>query len=290
MIAGGFDNTLKLQIQPISSLPNYFTTKLEGKNENFSADTSRTAERLGIAEQLVDLQTLYTQRKDRLTHTLKARYQHNPSINRSQDYLRKHVRSKISLIIVYADLVDSTKLSNTLVPERLVTVIRTFSHELSLVIESYNGYVLKYVGDSVIAFFPYDLNRYHTGNGAVECGKSMINVLTNGINPILRRLDYQELSIKVGIDAGESVIVLYGSECDCSVCRRRPTDILGYAMNVTSKITSLTDSNKVSVGENVYKLLDKKVQSEFHEVIFPGPKWKFVNLETGNQYKVYTSN
>jgi hypothetical protein len=33
-------------------------------------------------------------------------------------------------------------------------------------------------------------------------------------------------------------------------------------MNVAAKITSLTDPNKVSVGENVYKLLHPGIQAE----------------------------
>jgi len=34
-------------------------------------------------------------------------------------------------------------------------------------------------------------------------------------------------------------------------------------MNVAAKITSLTGANKISIGDNVYKSLDRKVQREF---------------------------
>jgi adenylate cyclase len=89
------------------------------------------------SNELVDLQTLSTQRQDRLVNALKERYQYNTSIKRSQDFLRKHVSSKVPLVIMYADLVGSTKMSMTLPAEKLVTIIRAFSHELSTVIESY---------------------------------------------------------------------------------------------------------------------------------------------------------
>ena len=164
----------------------------------------------GGTNELVDLQTLSTQRQDRLVNALKERYQYNTSIKRSQNYLRKHVSSKVPLVIMYADLVGSTKMSMTLPAEKLVTIIRAFSHELSTVIESYEGYVLKYVGDAVIAFFPYGFNRYLTSDKSVECGKSMVSVLREGINPILTKLDFPELSVKVGIDEGENVVVQYG--------------------------------------------------------------------------------
>lgn len=236
------------------------------------------------SNELVDLQTLSTQRQDRLVNALKERYHYNTSIKRGQDFLRKHVSSKVPLVIMYADLVGSTKMSMTLPAEKLVTIIRAFSHELSAVIESFEGYVLKYVGDAVIAFFPYGFNRYLTCDKSVECGKSMVNVLTEGINPILSKLDFPELSVKIGIDEGEIVIVQYGYD------QSSPIDILGYGMNVAAKITSLTDPNKVSVGENVFKLLHPNLQSEIRELTTSEAEWKYVNLVTGKPYKVYTSN
>jgi class 3 adenylate cyclase len=238
----------------------------------------------GDLNELVDLQTLSTQRQDRLVNALKERYQYNTSIKRGQDFLRKHVSSKVPLVIMYADLVGSTKMSMTLPAEKLVTIIRAFSHELSTVIESYEGYVLKYVGDAVIAFFPYGYNRYLTCDKSVECGKSMVSVLREGINPILTKLDFPELSVKVGIDEGENVVVQYGYD------QSSPIDILGYGMNVAAKITSLTDSNKVSIGENVFKLLHPSLQSDYHALVTSEAEWKYVNLETGQPYKVYTSN
>lgn len=236
------------------------------------------------SNELVDLQTLSTQRQDRLVNALKERYHYNTSIKRGQDFLRNHVSSKVPLVIMYADLVGSTKMSMTLPAEKLVTIIRAFSHELSAVIESFEGYVLKYVGDAVIAFFPYGFNRYLTCDKSVECGKSMVNVLKEGINPILSKLDFPELSVKIGIDEGEIVIVQYGYD------QSSPIDILGYGMNVAAKITSLTDPNKVSVGENVFKLLHPNLQSEIHELTPSEAEWKYVNLVTGKPYKVYTSN
>jgi len=132
------------------------------------------------------------------------------------------LRLKISLIILYADLVGSTDMSMTLPPEKLVTIIRAFSHEMSTVVKSYQGYVLKYVGDAIIAFFPTGFNKYLTCDNAVICAKSMINVLKNGINPILNKDDFPELYIKIGIAEGENVVVQYGYD------RNSPLDLLGY--------------------------------------------------------------
>ncbi|MGB7955802.1 MAG: hypothetical protein WCF23_17650 [Candidatus Nitrosopolaris sp.] len=52
----------------------------------------------------------------------------------------------------------------------------------------------------------------------------------------------------------------------------------------------MTDPNKVSVGENVYKLLDPGVQAEFHELAYGTDEWKYINPDTGKLYKAYTLN
>jgi adenylate cyclase len=209
------------------------------------------------------------------------------SIKRGQNFLLNHISSKIPLIIMYADLVGSTTMSMTMPVEKLVAIIRAFTHELSHVVDSYGGYVLKYVGDAVISFFPFSINnndnKYLTYGTSVECAKSMINVIKDEINAILnKRYGYPELSVKIGIEAGENAIVQYGYE------QRSPIDILGYTMNVAAKITSLTAANKVSIGGNVYKLLDHRIQSEFHELLMPGNEWKYINYENNTPYKVYT--
>ena len=210
------------------------------------------------------------------------------SIRRGQKFLLNHVSSKIPLIIVYADLVGSTRMSMTLPIDNLITIIRAFTHDISYAADRYDGYVLKYVGDAVISFFPgrvNDNNKYLASDASVECGKSMVNTIKEEINPVLnKRYGYPELFTKIGIDAGENAIVQFGYE------QLSPIDILGYSMNIASKITSLTGANKISIGENVYNSLDHKTQREFHELSMPDNRWKYINYGTDRPYKVYTLN
>jgi adenylate cyclase len=210
------------------------------------------------------------------------------SIRRGQKFLLNYIGSKIPLIIIYADLVGSTRMSMTLPIDNLVTIIRAFTHDLSYTVDSYDGYVLKYVGDAVISFFPgrvHDDNKYLASDTAVECGKLMINAIKEEINAVLNKIyAYPELFTKIGIDAGENAIVQFGYE------QSSPIDILGYSMNIAAKITSLTGANKISIGENVYRSLDHKVQREFHELSTSDNQWKYINYGTDEPYKVYTLN
>jgi len=231
---------------------------------------------------IFDLKTLYLLRQNRLLDILNKRYQYDTSLKRGQEFLLNHINSKISLVVMYVDLVDSTEMSRDLPIDKLVTVIRAFIHELSSVIENYDGLILKYVGDGIISFFPSGFNKYLACDKAVQCAKSIIDIIKNGINPILSKCDYPTLSIKIGIDEGENAIIQYGYDKNSLI------DIVGYSMNIAAKITALTNKNKISIGEDIYKLLHPTIQSEFHELILHTNEWKYTNRTTNKTYKVYT--
>ena len=221
---------------------------------------------------IFDLQTLLSQRQDRLWSVLYERYKYNTSIKRGQDFLLNHVDSKISLVVMYADLVGSTKMSMALPVERMAKIIKVFSHELSSVVESYNGFVLKYVGDAIIACFPSGFNKYLSCDTAFQCAKSMIDVIENGINPIFEKDkdNYPKLAVKIGMDEGENLAIQYGYD------KSSPIDLIGYPMNVAAKMTSLTGPNKITVGNNVYKLLHPTLLSEFQEMQIKETEWNYI--------------
>ena len=55
---------------------------------------------------IFDLQTLYLLRQSRILNILNKRYQYETSLKRGQEFLLNHVNSKMSLVVMYIDLVD----------------------------------------------------------------------------------------------------------------------------------------------------------------------------------------
>ncbi|MDP9016070.1 MAG: adenylate/guanylate cyclase domain-containing protein [Thermoproteota archaeon] len=231
---------------------------------------------------IVDSETLVSQTQDRLWRALKRRFQYDVSLQPGQEFLLNHVSTKLPLVIMYADLVGSTNMSMTLPADKLTTIIRAFTYEISQVIYNHKGYVLKYVGDAVISFFPASYNKLLACDRAVQCSKSMLAVVKNGINPILNQYDYPELNVKIGMDEGENVIVQYGHD------RSSQIDILGYCMNIAAKITSLTGANRVSIGQYVYEMLHPSIKGSFNEVKFSTDEWRYTDRHTGQIYRVYS--
>jgi adenylate cyclase len=59
-------------------------------------------------------------------------------------------------------------------------------------------------------------------------------------------------------------------------------------MSITAKITSLTNPNKITIGNNVYDILHPEIKSKFIEVKYNTENWKYTDRQTGQLYKLYT--
>jgi adenylate cyclase len=160
---------------------------------------------------VIDTERLIKDAQKRMWKALKLEPKFNIPLEQTQEILEKFSDSKIILAILHIDLVGSTKLSMTLPTEKLATIVQAFTQEMSLLVSVYGGHIFKYVGDAILAFFfVSDNNLYLPCSNAVNCARTMIRVMQDGINPILNEYDYPEMGVRVGIDIGENVVVQYG--------------------------------------------------------------------------------
>jgi len=228
------------------------------------------------------------------------------SMEETDKILRKFSRSKVTFVILHIDLVGSTQLSMILPLDRLTTIIQTFTQEMSTVVALYGGYVLKYIGDAILAFFITNSNinskddsrqkqeqLYLPCINAVNCARSMIKVIQNGINPILNQYDYPEMSIRIGIDVGEIALIQYGWDIhtlgDKQIVKEPHHDILGYTVNVAIKMTRLAEPNGLVIGQSVYNILDEKQRSTFERLNISPDLWSYIDEKSGSIYQVYGS-
>jgi class 3 adenylate cyclase len=190
--------------------------------------------------------------------------------------------------------------------DRLTTIIQTFTQEMSTVVALYGGYVLKYIGDAILAFFITNSNinskddspqkqeqLYLPCINAVNCARSMIKVIQNGINPILNQYDYPEMSIRIGIDVGEIALIQYGWDIhtlgDKQIVKEPHHDILGYTVNVAIKMTRLAKPNGLVIGQSLYNILDEKQRSTFERLNISPDLWSYIDEKSGSIYQVYGS-
>ena len=245
-------------------------------------------------DEVVNINKAIKLAQSRMWGALKVGSEFNISMEETQDILRIYAKSKVTLVILHADLVDSTRLLMTLPVDRLATIIQAFSQEMSLMIAAYGGYVLKYVGDAILAFFVVDSrDLYLPSINAVNCACSMIKVIREGLNPILNQYDYPELNVRIGIDVGENAVVQYGWETlridGKIVSKKAHLDILGYTMSIATKMTALAKPDQIIIGQLVYEVLEEKQKSTFRLLPINPLIWNYSSSNTGDIYHLYVS-
>lgn len=232
----------------------------------------------------------------RVWKALKVKSDFDISMEETQNNLKNYAESKATFLILYIDLVDSTRLSMTLPVNRLATIVRAFSQEISLIISAYGGYVLKYIGDAILAYFPVDSSDdFHARSiNAVSCACSMIKVICQGINPILNQYDYPELRVRIGLDIGENAVVQFGWDTHTlngkAILRDPHFDILGYTISITAKMTAFANPDQIVIGQLVYQILDDKQKAMFRLLPISPQIWNYLSDKTGGGiYHLYGS-
>ena len=206
---------------------------------------------------------------------------HHLAIARSEKFLRNHDSKRLGMFVLYVDLVGSTKMSSELEPEIFNTLIRIFSQEMAYVIEQFDGYVLKFVGDAVLGYFvPKDKNKM--ANKVISCTKMMQKTMEKSINPILKKKSYPELKIKTTVDFGECSVVRYGSDK-----KRAHIDLIGLTLNLAAKMQQITKPERITIGEYVYEKLNPKNKMGFDRIKTDSESWKYHGLKDSKPYFIY---
>ena len=106
-----------------------------------------------LLDTVFDIESAIKDAQQRTWYNIKVRSEFNVSQEKTQDLMESFIGTNVTLVILHVDLVSSTDLSMNLPLKRLIPIIQAFTQEMSLVIEAYGGYVFKYVGDAILAFF-----------------------------------------------------------------------------------------------------------------------------------------
>jgi class 3 adenylate cyclase len=239
---------------------------------------------------VVDLDKAIKLAQERVWKALKVESRFDLSGEETDEVLARLAKSKTMLVILHIDLVGSTRMSSSLPADRLAAIIQAFTQEMSITISAYGGYVLKYVGDAILAFFLAGDDKYLPCVNAVNCARSMVKIVRDGINPILNQYDYPEINVRVGIDLGETVVVQYGWDTfnvDGKKLKRPHYDILGYTINIATKMTALAKPDQIVVGQMVYDVLDERQKSTFHPLRISPEVWNYVSDYSQGIYPLY---
>lgn len=230
----------------------------------------------------LDADALVSETRTRISKLLEVGYEYGNVLIDSDVFLHNNALRKIRLVALYVDLVGSTKLSQILPSEKLAVLVGSFVQEMANVIAASRGLALKFVGDAVIGYFVAPGNPQLAASRAVNCGKTMLDVISKGINPVLTEYRYPELRARIGMDYGENTVIIYGGRSRIS-----HADLIGKSMNMAAKIQSAAGPDQILAGRDVYIRLQPSVQKEFEPLDPKNGVLPYGSTLTGKSYQVY---
>ena len=157
-----------------------------------------------------------------------------------------------TVTILFADIVDSSRLSLSLDPEALRNLLSRYFGELSAVVQRHGGIVDNYIGDAIMAVFGMPFVHEDDALRAVRAAVEMRETLAI-LNHELEAGWGVRLMNRIGINTGE---VIAGDQTQGYL------SVAGEAVIVAKRLEEAATANEILIGEPTHKLVRDAVVVE----------------------------
>ena len=147
------------------------------------------------------------------------------------------------LTVMFCDLVGSTALSARLDPEDLREVIGAYHAAIAEVIGRFDGFVAKYMGDGVLAYFGYPQAHEDDAERAVRAGLAVVEAVRRLQTPV-------PLQMRVGLATG---LVVVGDLIGSGASREEA--VVGETPNLAARLQALAEPDSVVIAESTRRLV-----------------------------------
>src|SRR5271169_1631500 len=151
------------------------------------------------------------------------------------------------LTVMFCDLVGSTALSARLDPEDMREVIRAYQDACSGAVARYDGFVAKFMGDGVLAYFGFPRAHEEDAERAVRAGLDITNVVSK-----LETRAKERLRVRIGIATG---IVVVGDRVGQGSAQEQA--VVGETPNLAARLQALAEPGSVVIAEATRRLLGR---------------------------------
>jgi class 3 adenylate cyclase len=149
------------------------------------------------------------------------------------------------LTVMFCDLVGSTAMSARFDPEDMREIIAAYHKCCANLITQGGGFVAKYMGDGVLAYFGYPQAHEHDAERAVRAGLAIVEAA-----PKLETGAGEPLHVRVGIATG---IVVVGDLLGSGEAQER--GVVGDTPNLAARLQGLAEPDSVVIAEVTRRLL-----------------------------------
>jgi class 3 adenylate cyclase/predicted ATPase len=148
------------------------------------------------------------------------------------------------LTVMFSDLVGSTKLSALLDPEDMREIIGAYHRCCAEQITKDGGFVARYMGDGVLAYFGYPQAHEDDAERAIRSGLNLV-----GAVPQLHAHRAEPLEVRVGIATG---LVVVGDLIGEGAAQEQ--GVVGETPNVAARLQALAQPGKVVISDGTRRL------------------------------------
>jgi class 3 adenylate cyclase/predicted ATPase len=164
---------------------------------------------------------------------------------RATDRAAQDTAERRQLTVMFCDLVGSTALSARLDPEDMREIVGAYHRSCAEQITKAGGFVAKYMGDGVLAYFGYPQAHEHDAERAVFAGLALAEAV-----PMLKTAAGTSLQVRVGIATG---LVVVGDLIGSGDAQER--GVVGDTPNLAARLQALAEPNMVVIADSTRKLL-----------------------------------
>ncbi len=155
------------------------------------------------------------------------------------------------LTVMFCDLVGSTNLAQMLDPEDYREILGAYHAVCAETIARYDGFVAKYMGDGVLAYFGYPQSHEDEASRAVLAGLALADDVTH--LPVPTGLD--PLHVRVGISTG---LVVVGDLIGSGSAREQ--SVAGETPSLAARLQSIAPPDAVIVAPTTRRLLGNEFE------------------------------
>lgn len=147
---------------------------------------------------------------------------------------------KRTLSIMMSDLRGFTTMSEQMEPQALIAMLNHYLGAMTAVIQRYNGTIIEFIGDGILAIFGAPEHSDSHAADAVAAAVAM-QMQMNAINEWNASMGYPVLEMGIGINTGEVIVGNIGSE------KRTKYGVVGSHVNLCGRIESYTIGGQVLI-------------------------------------------
>lgn len=160
-----------------------------------------------------------------------------------------HTPERRHMTVMFSDLAGSTELSEQLDPEEMQDLLRRYHSICSKWIRHYEGYLAKFLGDGVLAYFGYPQSHEDDARRAVCAGLAIVEEVKQTNVSFPDRSEFP-LSVRVGIHTG--LVVVGDLDFDDGV---EVNAVVGRTPNLASRVQTAAPLNSVVITEDTARLV-----------------------------------